>query len=146
MNPPILVYGWLAGNIFRPTSQQPFDPSNEEYVSLATYRRNGVAVATPVWIAPHAGKHYVFSAGDAGKVKRLRANPAVRLAACNFRGELRSEAMDGRARILTDPAAMERARLALRAKYGLKMRLSDLGARLTGRMKRRAYIEIELPG
>jgi len=121
-----------------------FDPAAEKYVSLATYRRNGIAVATPVWIAPHAGRHYVFSAGDAGKVKRIRANPEVRLAACNFRGELRSDWLHGRARVLTEPAAMEQARLALRAKYGLSMWFADVGARLSGRMRRRAYIEIEM--
>src|ERR1700730_1504716 len=50
-----------------------FEPAAEKYVSLATYRRNGVEVATPVWIAELAGRYYVFSAGDAGKIKRIRA-------------------------------------------------------------------------
>ena len=42
------------------------------YVSLATFRRSGDAVRTPVWMAPADGAHYVFSAGNAGKVKRLK--------------------------------------------------------------------------
>jgi PPOX class probable F420-dependent enzyme len=57
----------------------PFDPAAEKYVSLATYRRNGVEVKTPVWIARVGERYYVFSAGDAGKVKRIRATPRVRL-------------------------------------------------------------------
>jgi len=28
---------------------------------------------TPAWIAELAGRYYVFSAGDAGKIKRIRA-------------------------------------------------------------------------
>jgi hypothetical protein len=63
-----------------------FDPATEKYVSLATYRQNGVEVNTPVWIAKVAGRYYVFSAGDAGKVKRIGATSRVRLAACDFRG------------------------------------------------------------
>ena len=43
-----------------------------DYFNLATFRKNGNAVATPVWFAPHGDTFYVFSAGDAGKVKRIR--------------------------------------------------------------------------
>ncbi len=44
------------------------------YINLATYRRSGVAVETPVWFAKDSGRFYVFSAGNAGKVKRLRSS------------------------------------------------------------------------
>jgi uncharacterized protein len=63
------------------TSSSSFDPAKAKYVSLATYRRNGVEVRTPVWIARAADRYYIFSAGDAGKVKRIRATPRVRMAA-----------------------------------------------------------------
>ena len=36
------------------------------YASVATYRRNGAEVATPVWFAAHDGRLYVFTAGDSG--------------------------------------------------------------------------------
>src|SRR5262245_32779271 len=65
-----------------------FDPAVERYVNLATYRRNGAEVRTPVWIAGEGDRYYVFSAGEAGKVKRIRVTPRVRLAACDMRGEL----------------------------------------------------------
>ena len=121
-----------------------FDPAAEKYVSLATYRRNGVEVKTPVWIAEVAGRYYVFSAGDAGKVKRIRASTRVRLAACDVRGNVRSSWIDANARIVVDPALISEVRKALRAKYGLLMRLTDYIAAITGRLRRRAYIEIEL--
>jgi uncharacterized protein len=121
-----------------------FEPAAEKYVSLATYRRNGVEVKTPVWIAELTGRYYVFSAGDAGKVKRIRAAPRVRLAACDVRGNVRSSWLEARAKIISDPALIMEVRKALRVKYGLMMRLTDAMASMTGRIHRRAYIEIEL--
>jgi uncharacterized protein len=126
------------------TNSQLFDPATEKYVSLATYRRNGVEVKTPVWIAKLTGRYYVFSAGDAGKVKRIRATPQVRLAACDMRGNVRSAWMEARAKIIADPALIAEVRKALRRKYGFTMRLTDVLASMTGRIHRRAYIEIEL--
>ncbi len=121
-----------------------FDPATEKYVNLATYRKNGVEVKTPVWIAELAGRYYVFSAGDAGKIKRIRATPRVRLAACDVRGKIRGVWIDARARIVSEPALIIGVRKALRRKYGLLMLITDVMATATGRMRRRAYIEIEL--
>jgi len=121
-----------------------FDPATEKYVSLATYRQNGVEVKTPVWIAKVAGRYYVFSAGDAGKVKRIRATPRVRLAPCDVRGEVRGPWIEAHARIVVDPTLIAEVRRALRSKYGLLMRITDAIATLTGRIHRRAYIEMEL--
>jgi PPOX class probable F420-dependent enzyme len=97
-----------------------------------------------VWIAELAGRYYVFSAGDAGKVKRIRATARVRLAACDARGKVRGAWIEGRARIVSEAALVVEVRKALRRKYGLVMILTDMMASLTGRMRRRAYIEIEL--
>ena len=121
-----------------------FEPATEKFVSLATYRRNGVEVKTPVWIAELAGRYYVFSAGDAGKVKRIRATPRIRLAACDVRGKVRSAWIEGRARIVVEPPLIAGVRKAFRRKYGVIMLLTDVMATMTGRMRRRAYIEIEL--
>ena len=121
-----------------------FNPATEKYVSLATFRRDGREVRTPVWIAPRNGKFYVFSAGDAGKVKRIRANGRVRLAACDVRGKIESEWIEGRGRVLSDPAVIDKAHQALRDKYGWQMKLGDVFAKLSGRMQRRAYLELEL--
>lgn len=120
-----------------------FDPATEKYVSLATYRRNGIEVKTPVWIAEVARRYYVFSAGEAGKVKRIRATPRVRIASCDVRGNIQSEWREARARIVSDSALIAQVRKALRGKYGLPMWLTDVIATVTGRIRRRAYIEIE---
>ena len=114
----------------------------ERYVSLASFRRSGAEVRTPVWIAADAGRLLVFTNGTSGKVKRIRNDGRVRLAPCDVRGTLRGDFVPGRARLLDDPAERERALALLRAKYGWQMRLVQLGARIGGRHAQRAAIEI----
>jgi uncharacterized protein len=113
------------------------------YLSLATYRASGAEVATPVWFASVDGTLYVFTAGDSGKVKRLRRSSRVRIAPCNARGKLHDAPRDATARLVTDAAAIRQAQAALDKKYGWQKRLLDLGARLTGRIHRRAWIAID---
>jgi PPOX class probable F420-dependent enzyme len=112
------------------------------YVSLATYRRDGTEVATPVWFAEAGGKLYVFTAGESGKVKRLRRSSRARIAPCDARGGLRGQWQHATAQLITDGELIERARTALRAKYGLQLRVFDFFARLAGRARRRAWIQI----
>jgi PPOX class probable F420-dependent enzyme len=114
------------------------------YVSLATFRRNGTEVATPVWFAAVDGKLYVVSAGDAGKVKRLRHSSRARVAPCDARGGVHGEWRDATAQLISDPGLIERSRAALRAKYGWQIRVLDLFSRLTGRNRRRGWIQIVL--
>ena len=117
--------------------------AREPYVSLATFRRNGKAVETPVWCAPHAERLYVFSEARAGKVKRLRNDPRVRVAACNVRGRVHGGWLEGRARIVDDASTQQNANAALLAKYGWQMRLANFFSRLSGRIDARAMLEIE---
>ena len=112
------------------------------YVSLATFRRDGTEVATPVWFADAEGKLYVFTAGESGKVKRLRRSSRARIAPCDARGGLRGAWQDATAQLITDGGLIDRARAALRAKYGWQLRIFDFFARLAGRARRRAWIQI----
>ena len=120
------------------------DLTTARYISVATFRKSGAEVATPVWCACAGGTFYVFSAGDAGKVKRLRARDDVRLAVCDVRGRVLGPWHDGKGRILTDADDVARALAALRAKYGLQMALTDVLARMTGRFGKRAYLALTL--
>jgi PPOX class probable F420-dependent enzyme len=116
-----------------------------EYVSFGSYRKNGTLVPTPVWIAPLDGKLVVFTLRETYKVKRVRNNPRVRLAQCDVRGKLLGEAFyDGDCVIVSDPEHEKRAYAAFRKKYGLLMRLGDIGSFLSGRMKRRVILEVTL--
>ena len=114
------------------------------YLSLATYRRNGTEVRTPVWFAHDGGRLHLFTAGDSGKVKRLRHTARARVAPCGGQGGLRGPWQDARARLIDDPATIARGHAALRAKYGWQMWLADVLAGISGRARRRAWIEVEL--
>jgi hypothetical protein len=63
-----------------------------------------------------------------------------------MRGKLIGPWSDAMARVVTDPALIERAHSALRTKYGWQMALTDLFSGLTGRARRRAWIEIDFAG
>ena len=116
----------------------------ESYISLASYRKNGTLVETPVWAAPLDGKLVVFTLRETYKVKRVQNNPAVRVAKCDVRGKVLGDWHEGTCKIVTDAEHEKRAYAALRKKYGLMMRLGDIASTLTGRMKRRVVLEIAL--
>lgn len=120
------------------------DLDTARYLSLATYRASGAEVATPVWCAREGDDYFIFSAGDAGKIKRLRRSSRARVAACTVRGRVTGEWHEASAVIVSDRERVERALRALRRKYGLTMWIADLSARATGRFRRRAYIEVTL--
>ena len=124
----------------------PFDPEREAYVSLATFRRDGREVRTPVWIAGDGARLYVYANGKSGKVKRVRANGRARLAACDARGRLRlPEAwVDARARLALDAATRDRGFALLRRKYGWQLALVLLGSRLGRRYQDRTLLELEV--
>ena len=114
-----------------------------DYISFATRKRSGDWVNTPVWFAPDEGSYYVFSAGEAGKVKRLRNFRESRIATCTMNGKLTGDWYDTHAYVLDEPRDQQIALAALRKKYGWQMRLADFFSRLTGKMGRRAYIRID---
>lgn len=116
----------------------------ERYVSLATFRRDGREVRTPVWVAESEGRLYVFSEAKAGKVKRIRATRRVAVAPCDVRGGLRGDFTPGTGRVVDEPEVIERAYRAFRHKYGWLMRITNLLSTLNGRIHRRAMLEITL--
>ena len=96
----------------------------ESYINLATFKRNGDAVNTPVWFAARSGKLYVFTEADSWKVKRLRNDAHIRIAPCNVRGKLKDDWLEGQGRRIDDPQIEQRAYAALLDKYGWQMHLT----------------------
>jgi PPOX class probable F420-dependent enzyme len=117
--------------------------AGERYISLATFRRDGRAVETPVWFADRGGRLYLFSEATAGKMKRLRNDSRVRVAACNVGGRVHGEWIPGRGRRVDESDTVRRAYDALLAKYGWQMRATNFFSRLAGRIDGRAVVEIE---
>jgi len=98
------------------------------YVSLTTYRKDGTAVATPVWFVVNGGELLVISNADAWKVKRIRNHNHVVVTVCDFRGKVTPGApsVEGTARLL-DEADTDAGRALLARKYAL----SRIGNRFT---------------
>jgi uncharacterized protein len=96
----------------------PAQIQGQNYISLNTFRKNGVRVATPVWFGEDGGKLYVMTRSDMGKTKRIRNNPQVRVAPCTIRGRVTGPEVAATARILP-PEEQARARQAVRSKYWL---------------------------
>ena len=115
----------------------PAAMQGRKYISLATFRKNGAAVATPVWFGEEDGKFYVMTRSMFGKYKRIRNNPQVRVAPCTLRGRVTGPEFPASARILP-VEEHSRARQIINRKYWLA-RLPLLWSRID------AYIEIAFP-
>lgn len=89
-----------------------------KYLSLTTLRRDGTAVATPVWLVRQGETLLVTTQASSGKVRRIRNNPQVLLAPCDARGRLKGEQVSGTA-TLQDPQQTERTTELIRKRYGL---------------------------
>lgn len=87
------------------------------YIALTTFRRNGRAVTTPVWVAAQDSKLYVYTGRATGKLKRIRHNQTVQVAPSNAIGQTQSSFRSAQARILSGSEAQQ-AELLLQQKYG----------------------------
>jgi PPOX class probable F420-dependent enzyme len=97
----------------------------QKYLSLETFRKNGVGVRTPIWFAAEttggaAAVLYIYTIGETGKVKRIRNNPRVRIAPCDMRGNVTGEFVEARAEILSGGVALRATRLLNRKYFPLK--------------------------
>ena len=103
----------------------------EKYVLLTTFRRDGRAVSTPIWVMPDGDGVAFWTVRDSGKVKRIRNSGRVTIAPCDMRGNNVGEAVEATAR-LGDDNDLKRVTRALIRKYGLMGRMTLLGSRLRG--------------
>src|SRR5437764_15481905 len=78
-----------------------FEPfARRKTALLATFKRDGTPVETPVTIAVE-GDHAFFRTWDtAWKARRLRRNPAVRVTPSTVRGRPAGDSVPARARLL----------------------------------------------
>ncbi|HEV2985951.1 MAG TPA: PPOX class F420-dependent oxidoreductase [Vicinamibacterales bacterium] len=92
----------------------------QKYISLETFKKNGQGVRTPVWFVLHNDALYVYTESDSWKVKRIRNNPRVRVAACSIRGDVKGPWLDARASIVEGDERLTANRM-LDRKYFLKV-------------------------
>jgi uncharacterized protein len=101
-----------------PNMTKPVPPAirGQKYISLATFRKNGAKVPTPVWFGEEGDKLYIMTIASTGKIKRIRNNPQVEVAPCTIRGKVTGEALPALARILA-PEENKHAHKTITRKY-----------------------------
>ncbi|MDH6286868.1 PPOX class F420-dependent oxidoreductase [Rhodococcus sp. NM-2] len=111
---------------------------DESFVSLTTFRRSGVPVSTPVWIARDGDALVVTTPEDSGKVKRLRNNPRVELRPCSRRGKVDAgvDPVVAEAEIVTDESTSRRMAGTIRDEYGLEYRIVMFVERILARRQK----------
>jgi len=120
---------------------------NEPFVLLTTFRKSGVGVATPVWIAHDGSDLLVTTPEESGKVKRVRNSGRVTLQPSTRMGKPKegTPVIYGHAVILPD-ADTERFSAVFQRKYGLEYRVFLVIERvLARRQKKRVILRITPP-
>jgi uncharacterized protein len=104
--------------------------TDEKYVLLTTFRKNGDGVATPVWIVSLPDGTAGFTTEvDSGKVKRIRNNASVTLQPCTLRGKVTADSavVNATADVLLGADARPVSK-AVRRKYRAAILLLDVGS------------------
>lgn len=103
--------------------------ADEKYVLITTFRKNGDAVASPVWIVALADGTAGFTTDEvSGKIKRMRNNPKVTLQPCSVKGTPKegTVVVEATAEVLLGAAA-EPTRDAIKSKYSLMTKFFKVG-------------------
>src|SRR5580658_9821853 len=103
--------------------------SQEKYVSVATFRKTGVAVPTATWIVPlDDGRVGLLTSSASGKAKRLRNNPSVTLQASDVRGRVKAgtTSVTGTVELVISGPNFEAITSKVKAKYGLMVPITRL--------------------
>jgi PPOX class probable F420-dependent enzyme len=119
----------------------------EKFVSLTTFKKDGSAVATPMWIGRDGDHLFVWTPADSWKTKRVKNNPDIALVPCSRSGKVREGAQQvhGVATVIVDPATVERLAGVIRHKYGFEFTVVTFIERLLARgRKPRVILRIAL--
>ena len=107
--------------------------TEQQYLNLETFRKNGIGVRTPVWFVQEGETLFVRTVDNSGKVKRIRNNTHVNIAPCKADGALLGEWITALARELKDEATDRKVNRLLDKKYGLVKKMFGLVSALQGR-------------
>jgi hypothetical protein len=113
------------------------DLSDEHYILLTTFRRDGTPVKTPVWVvALDDGKLGLWTSSASGKAKRLAHTDRVTIQACDARGRTKAGTteVDGTASVVTGPE-YESISAKVKAKYGFMTSVTKVLGAVGGLVK-----------
>jgi PPOX class probable F420-dependent enzyme len=105
------------------------------YLSVTSFKRDGTAIATPVWSVSDGRRLFAFTDLHSAKVRRIRHDPHVVVASCWVNGRLRRDPIPATAQVLTANADLERVRQLLLARYKISYRVVMLFYRLGRRLR-----------
>jgi PPOX class probable F420-dependent enzyme len=111
--------------------------SDEKYIRLTTFRRDGTPVSTPVWVVALDGETVGFwTSSGSGKVKRLAHTARVTVQPSDARGRVKQGAAttDATARVVTG-GEFEAIRERVIAKYGFMTKFTKALGTLGGILK-----------
>jgi hypothetical protein len=97
---------------------------------LTSYKRDGTPVATPLTIAVAGNRAFIRTYDRAGKTKRMRNQPDVRIAPSTVRGKPVGSEIPARSRLLGGDEATEAARAVARRQPVLQGIVVPLSHRL----------------
>lgn len=97
-----------------------------------------------MWFVEEDGKLYVRTPRTAGKVRRIRNNPEVGVAPCDWGGGVRGDWVRAEARLVEDEKEAYEINERVRQKYGLLKRVMDLMNLLRGNRGNMVTIELRL--
>ncbi len=108
--------------------------ADERYMLLTTFRRDGTAVATPVWVTPYGqGSVAFWTSSGSGKAKRLAHTQRVTVQPSDARGRVKSgtKPIEATARVVSGDE-LEEIRRNVVAKYGFQTKITKvLGTLIT---------------
>ena len=67
-------------------SQEVARIGSSRYIRLTTFKKDGTAMPTPVWVVDDGERVYVTTLESAGKLKRIRNSGRVLVAPSDWRG------------------------------------------------------------
>ena len=110
------------------------------FLSVTSFKRDGTGVATPLWFVSDGTRLFALTDLHSAKVKRIRRNPQVLVAACRPDGKLRSEPVPAHAEVLTATPELEHVQRLLTERYKISYRLVMLAYRLGRRLRGRSSV------
>ena len=110
------------------------------FLSVTSFRRDGTAVATPVWFVSDGRRLFALTDLHSPKVRRMRRDPHVTVAPCRADGRLRCDPVPARAEVLTSTAELEHVRKLLLERYPVSYRVVMFAHRLGRRLRGHAGV------
>jgi PPOX class probable F420-dependent enzyme len=130
-----MAIGAVAGGGYSPVMAL----SDEKYIRVTTFKKDGTEVASPTWVVPLEGGTFGFyTSSTSGKVKRLKNNSKVLVQPCDARGKVKAGTtpVEGTAVVVEGPQR-DIVYDKVVAKYGFMTKVTRFLAKIGGIVKRK---------